>query len=88
MSTYEVWLGTPNQMDKAASKATWREAQVWVRDYLDDSLLPQARKYQNAAVPRINEVRELMMKSHPTDLPLAWTFNYLEITHKIEMRST
>jgi hypothetical protein len=86
--SFEIWIGTPNHLDKAVTKATWREAQVWVRDYLDDSLLPQVRKYQNAAVPRINEVRELMMKAHPQELPLSWTFNYLDITHKLEMRKT
>ena len=88
MSTYEVWIGTPNEMDRAASKPTLRDAQHWVRDYLDDSLLPQVRKYQNAVVPRINEVRESMMKTHDQDLPAQWTFTYLDIIHKLELRKT
>ena len=87
----EVWIGTPNEMGRAASKDTWREAQVWARDYLDDSLLPQARKYDNDAVIKINEIRESMMKTtHGREhaLPVSWTFQYLGITHKLEMRTT
>jgi len=85
----EVWIGTPNEMAKAASKDTLPAAVRWARDHLD-ALTKQARKYDTAAIAHIVSASEDMQRLHTIRAgeTRGWEFPYIAITFRIELRRT
>lgn len=85
----EVWYGTPNEMAKAASKATQSVAIKWARDYLL-GLERQAERYDQGALERIRSTREQMLQC--TQIPAgqvrSWSFQYISVTVQIDLRHT
>ena len=82
-----VWYGTPNEMTKAASKASQSAAVKWARDHLM-GLERQAIRYDSAALERIRSTREAMLQC--TEIAQgdvrAWQFNYTSVQFRIEIR--
>lgn len=85
----EVWMGTPNEMAKAAAKATQPAAVKWARDHLA-GLKKQARIYDNAALDAIQSVSDDMGKiAHLTKGDVrGWEFDYMDIRVRVELRKT
>lgn len=85
--TVQVWIGTPNEMGKAAEKPTQPAAVKWARDYLSGMKL-QARKYDSAAPEDIQRVHDEL--GQVTTLVQggvrSWSFPYMGITLRIELR--
>ena len=86
---YEVWYGTPNEMGKAASKATQPAAVKWARDHLS-GMERQAEKYDRAAINEIRRVKdELGQTASLTDNGMrGWQFPYITVTFRLELRKT
>lgn len=84
-----VWIGTPNEMAKAASKPTQSSAARWARDYLE-GMKVQARKYDNASLNHIQRVHDELGQA--TEIAQGdrrgWQFEYIGITFRIELRNT
>jgi DUF1365 family protein len=87
--SYEVWIGTPNEMARASTKDTQPAAVKWARDHLD-GLKMQARKYDNAAIPAMVSIAEDMGRASTLTegQSLGWQFNYIAVTYRIEIRRT
>lgn len=86
---YEVWIGTPNEMTKAAAKPGQTAAVKWARDYLS-GMERQAEKYDRAALVAIRRVKdELGQTASLTDNGMrGWQFPYISVTFRIELRKT
>lgn len=85
--TVEVWIGTPNEMAKAAEKDTQSAAITWARGHLA-SLEKQAKKFDNAGWDHIVHVREELIKCPVITIgdTRAWQFPYMGIQFRIELR--
>jgi hypothetical protein len=83
----EVWIGTPNEMAKAASKDTLPAAIKWGREQLD-GLKKQATKYDTAALDHIVTTSEELQKvySMKPGETRGWQFPYIAVTFRIELR--
>ena len=83
----EIHIGTPNEMAKAAAKPSQSAAVKWARDYLS-GLEKQAEKYDRAALDSIRSTGEQMLQT--TEIAegdtRSWSFPYIAITFRIEIR--
>ena len=74
-------------MAKAAAKPSQSAAVKWARDYLS-GLEKQAEKYDGAALDSIRSTREQMLQT--TEITQGdkrvWSFNYIAIQFRIEIR--
>lgn len=84
----EVWIGTPNEMEKAHSAKTQGAATKWARGQLD-GLAKQATKYDGGALDHIHSVKEQMLQTGPIQLgdKRTWSFPYIAVTYRIEIRN-
>ena len=85
----EVWMGTPNEMAKAASKDTLPAAIKWAREHLD-GLKQQAKKYDTAALDSIISTSEDMRKVYALEKgeSRGWQFPYISVVFRVELRRT
>ena len=86
----EVWIGTPNEIDRAATKDNQAQAIKWARDWLDGPI-SQGRRYDNASADRLALLKEQIVKSRMLAFAgdtETWDTHYMDITIRLQLRKT